>query len=70
MSPLNLILILSVFFIFSIHPSVSKLLGLGMALLETVDPNPENFVCAGVIQTKAQQVGSLLRLEPNAQAQV
>lgn len=41
-----------------------------MALLENVDPNPENFVCAGVIQTKAQQVGSLLRLEPNAQAQV
>uniref|UniRef100_A0A671PZ09 AP-2 complex subunit alpha-1-like n=1 Tax=Sinocyclocheilus anshuiensis TaxID=1608454 RepID=A0A671PZ09_9TELE len=46
------------------------LLGLGMALLENVDPNPENFVCAGVIQTKAQQVGSLLRLEPNAQAQM
>ncbi|XP_026064399.1 AP-2 complex subunit alpha-2-like isoform X3 [Carassius auratus] len=42
----------------------AKLLGLGMALLENVDPNPENFVCAGVIQTKAQQVGSLLRLEP------
>ncbi|XP_039542957.1 AP-2 complex subunit alpha-2 isoform X6 [Pimephales promelas] len=48
----------------------AKLLGLGMALLENVDPNPENFVCAGVIQTKAQQVGSLLRLEPNAQAQM
>ncbi|XP_016395504.1 AP-2 complex subunit alpha-2-like isoform X1 [Sinocyclocheilus rhinocerous] len=47
----------------------AKLLGLGMALLENVDPNPENFVCAGVIQSKAQQVGSLLRLEPNAQAQ-
>uniref|UniRef100_A0A671RE24 AP-2 complex subunit alpha n=1 Tax=Sinocyclocheilus anshuiensis TaxID=1608454 RepID=A0A671RE24_9TELE len=48
----------------------AKLLGLGMALLENVDPNPENFVCAGVIQSKAQQVGSLLRLEPNAQAQM
>ncbi|XP_065130297.2 AP-2 complex subunit alpha-2 isoform X1 [Paramisgurnus dabryanus] len=48
----------------------AKLLGMGMALLENVDPNPENFVCAGVIQTKAQQVGSLLRLEPNAQAQM
>ncbi|CAB1341390.1 unnamed protein product [Coregonus sp. 'balchen'] len=45
------------------------LLGLGTALLENVDPNPENYVCAGVIQTKAQQVGCLLRLEPNAQAQ-
>ncbi|XP_031689642.1 AP-2 complex subunit alpha-2 isoform X1 [Oncorhynchus kisutch] len=47
----------------------AKLLGLGTALLENVDPNPENYVCAGVIQTKAQQVGCLLRLEPNAQAQ-
>ncbi|XP_076852379.1 AP-2 complex subunit alpha-2 isoform X4 [Brachyhypopomus gauderio] len=48
----------------------AKLLGLGTALLDNVDPNPENFVCAGVIQTKAQQVGCLLRLEPNAQAQM
>ncbi|XP_007543249.1 AP-2 complex subunit alpha-2 isoform X3 [Poecilia latipinna] len=48
----------------------AKLLGLGMALLDNVDPNPENYVCAGVIQTKSQQVGCLLRLEPNAQAQM
>ncbi|MFT7814814.1 AP-2 complex subunit alpha-1-like isoform X2 [Arapaima gigas] len=48
----------------------AKLLGLGTALLENVDPNPENFVCAGVIQTKAKQVGCLLRLEPNTQAQM
>uniref|UniRef100_A0A8C1BLY7 AP-2 complex subunit alpha n=1 Tax=Cyprinus carpio carpio TaxID=630221 RepID=A0A8C1BLY7_CYPCA len=48
----------------------AKLLGLGMALLENVDPNPENFVCAGVIQTKAQQVGSLLRLEGEGEKQV
>uniref|UniRef100_A0A3B3ZYE0 AP-2 complex subunit alpha n=1 Tax=Periophthalmus magnuspinnatus TaxID=409849 RepID=A0A3B3ZYE0_9GOBI len=40
------------------------------ALLDNVDPNPENYVCAGVIQTKGQQVGCLLRLEPNAQAQM
>ncbi|KAJ3600970.1 hypothetical protein NHX12_031943 [Muraenolepis orangiensis] len=33
----------------------AKLLGLGTALLENVDPNPENYVCAGVIQTKSQQ---------------
>nr|KAF6408931.1 adaptor related protein complex 2 subunit alpha 1 [Rousettus aegyptiacus] len=32
--------------------------------------NPENFVGAGIIQTKALQVGCLLRLEPNAQAQM
>ncbi|XP_010777877.1 AP-2 complex subunit alpha-1-like, partial [Notothenia coriiceps] len=48
----------------------AKLLGLGSALLDDVDPNPENYVCAGVIQTKGQQVGCLLRLEPNSQAQV
>ena len=46
-----------------------QLLGLGTALLDNVDPNPENYVCAGVIQTKSQQVGCLLRLEPNAQEQ-
>ncbi|XP_034058164.1 LOW QUALITY PROTEIN: AP-2 complex subunit alpha-2 [Gymnodraco acuticeps] len=48
----------------------AKLLGLGSALLDDVDPNPENYVCAGVIQTKGQQVGCLLRLEPNSQAQM
>uniref|UniRef100_A0A3Q0SIV6 AP-2 complex subunit alpha n=1 Tax=Amphilophus citrinellus TaxID=61819 RepID=A0A3Q0SIV6_AMPCI len=48
----------------------AKLLGLGTALLDNIDPNPENYVCAGVIQTKSQQIGCLLRLEPNAQAQV
>uniref|UniRef100_A0A2R8ZNW8 AP-2 complex subunit alpha n=1 Tax=Pan paniscus TaxID=9597 RepID=A0A2R8ZNW8_PANPA len=31
---------------------------------------PMNFVGAGIIQTKALQVGCLLRLEPNAQAQM
>uniref|UniRef100_A0A8D0E9G0 AP-2 complex subunit alpha n=1 Tax=Salvator merianae TaxID=96440 RepID=A0A8D0E9G0_SALMN len=48
----------------------AKLLGFGSALLEKVDPNPDNYVGAGIIQTKALQVGCLLRLEPNAQAQM
>ncbi|KAM6153154.1 AP-2 complex subunit alpha-1 isoform 1-T1 [Erethizon dorsatum] len=48
----------------------AKLLGFGSALLDNVDPNPENFVGAGIIQTKVLQVGCLLRLEPNAQAQM
>ncbi|GAB0202148.1 AP-2 complex subunit alpha-2 [Grus japonensis] len=48
----------------------AKLLGFGSALLEKVDPNPDNFVGAGIIQTKTLQVGCLLRLEPNAQAQM
>ncbi|XP_018418299.1 PREDICTED: AP-2 complex subunit alpha-1 isoform X2 [Nanorana parkeri] len=48
----------------------AKLLGFGSALLENVDPNPDNFVGAGIIQTKTVQVGCLLRLEPNIQAQM
>ena len=35
-----------------------------------VDPNPENYVAAGIVHTKSAQIGSLLRLEPNKQAQV
>jgi len=48
--------------------SKTKLIGYGFSLLEGVDPNPENFVCAGIIHTKNVQIGCLLRLEPNAQA--
>ncbi|XP_075047067.1 AP-2 complex subunit alpha-1 isoform X2 [Mixophyes fleayi] len=48
----------------------AKLLGFGTALLENVDPNPDNYVSAGIIQTKSVQVGCLLRLEPNIQAQM
>ncbi|XP_008308524.1 AP-2 complex subunit alpha-2 isoform X2 [Cynoglossus semilaevis] len=48
----------------------AKIIGFGVALLEGVDPNQENFVGAGVIHTKSIQVGCLLRLEPNVQAQM
>ncbi|XP_077285236.1 adaptor protein complex 2, subunit alpha isoform X2 [Arctopsyche grandis] len=48
----------------------TKLLGFGMQLLDGIDPNPDNFVCAGIIHTRLQQVGCLLRLEPNKQAQM
>ncbi|XP_067830469.1 AP-2 complex subunit alpha-2-like isoform X4 [Heptranchias perlo] len=48
----------------------AKLIGFGSALLQDVDPNPDNFVGAGVIHTKSIQVGCLLRLEPNGQAQM
>ena len=47
-----------------------QLLGFGLSLLSGVDPNPSNFVCAGIIFTKNSQIGILLRLEPNAQAEV
>ena len=45
-------------------------MGFGPSLLENVDPNPENFVCVGIIHTKAMQIGCLMRIEPNRQAQV
>lgn len=48
----------------------AKLIGFGSALLQGVDPNPDNFVGAGVIHSKSIQVGCLLRLEPNSQAQM
>lgn len=41
-----------------------------MQLLDGIDPNPDNMVCAGIIHTQSHQVGCLLRLEPNKQAQV
>jgi len=46
------------------------LLGFNISVLEGVDPNPENFVSAGILHTRNQQVGVLVRLEPNKQAQV
>uniref|UniRef100_UPI00398F0B82 AP-2 complex subunit alpha-2 isoform X3 n=1 Tax=Pristiophorus japonicus TaxID=55135 RepID=UPI00398F0B82 len=48
----------------------AKLLGFGVALLDGVDPNLANFVGTGIIHTKTVQVGCLLRLEPNTQAQM
>lgn len=50
--------------------SVAQIIGFGSALLEDVDPNPANFVGAGIIHTRTTQIGCLLRLEPNLQAQV
>lgn len=48
----------------------NKLSGFGVQLLEGIDPNPDNMVCAGIIHTQSHQVGCLLRLEPNKQAQM
>lgn len=41
-----------------------------MQLLEGIDPNPENYVTAGIIHNSKQQIGVLCRLEPNNQALV
>ncbi|KAJ6664958.1 hypothetical protein lerEdw1_005189 [Lerista edwardsae] len=48
----------------------AKIIGFGTALLEEVDPNPANFVGAGIIHTQSIQIGCLMRLEPNLQAQM
>lgn len=48
----------------------TKLLGFGMQLIDGIDPNPDNYVCAGIVHTRSQQIGCLLRLEPNKQAQM
>lgn len=48
----------------------AKMLGFGMQLLDGIDPNPDNFVCAGIVHMRTQQVGCLLRLEPNKSAQM
>lgn len=38
---------------------------MGVSVIENVDPNPDNFVSAGIINTKTALIGCLLRLEPN-----
>ncbi|XP_052065520.1 AP-2 complex subunit alpha-2-like isoform X1 [Mytilus californianus] len=48
----------------------TKLLGFSMSVLLDIDPNPENFVSAGILYTRTAQIGILARLEPNKQAQM
>ncbi|KAL8603781.1 AP-2 complex subunit alpha-2 [Nucella lapillus] len=50
--------------------SKQKLLGFGVSTLEGIDPNPDNFVSAGVLHMRNSQIGCLVRLEPNTQAQM
>ena len=47
-----------------------QLLGLGVSVVESIDPNPSNFVSAGILNTKVALIGCLLRLEPNAEKKV
>ena len=47
-----------------------QLAAFGLSVLEDVDPNPANFVSAGVITTASVLVGCLLRLEPNTETKV
>ncbi|XP_061180876.1 AP-2 complex subunit alpha-2-like [Saccostrea echinata] len=48
----------------------TKILGFGVSVLEGIDPNPENYVAAGIIHTRSAQIGCLIRLEPNKAAQM
>lgn len=48
----------------------TKLLGFGTQVLDGIDPNPDNVVGAGIVSTRSLQIGCLLRLEPNRQAQM
>lgn len=48
----------------------AKIIGFGSAVLEETDLKPAKFVGGGIIHTKTTQIGCLLRLEPNVQAQV
>jgi hypothetical protein len=50
--------------------SRTQLEGMGLAILNDVDPNPRNFVASGVVHTGAGQIGCLMRLEPNEEHQV
>ncbi len=39
-------------------------------MITDIDPNPDNFVSAGIVNTTAVLVGCLVRLEPNKQTKV
>lgn len=57
---------------FPMDPNVvkNKLLGFGISVLQGIDPNPQNLVGAGILTVSTQEIGILVRLEPNTQAQM
>ncbi|XP_064399538.1 AP-2 complex subunit alpha-2-like [Halichondria panicea] len=48
----------------------TKLLGFGLSVISDIDPNPDNFVSAGIVNTTSVLVGCLVRLEPNKQTKM
>ena len=38
--------------------------------MEGIDPNPDNYVAGGILNTSTILVGCLVRLEPNKQTEV
>ena len=56
---------------FSLLPlSLFQLKGYGVSVLTGVDPNADNFVSAGIVNTRSTLIGCLLRLEPNKETKV
>ena len=47
-----------------------QLLGFGLSVMSDIDPNADNFVSAGIINSSMILVGCLVRLEPNKQTKV
>ena len=47
-----------------------QLQGVGVSVIEGIDPNPDNYVSAGIVNTKSVLIGCLLRLEPNKDKKV
>ena len=50
--------------------SLFQLKGYGVSVLTGVDPNADNFVSAGIVNTRSTLIGCLLRLEPNKETKV
>lgn len=50
--------------------SCLQLKGIGLSVLPGVDPNPDNYVSAGIITTTSALIGCLARLEPNFESKV
>eukprot|EP01147_Barroeca_monosierra_P004171 gene4171-6518_t len=47
-----------------------EIIAFGLQSMSGIDPKPQNMVCAGIIHTKQAQIGTLLRVEPNVEAQM
>ncbi|EGD77446.1 adaptor protein complex AP-2 [Salpingoeca rosetta] len=47
-----------------------KVVSFGLPTMPDIDPKPQNLVCAGIIHTTNAQIGTLLRVEPNVEAQM
>ena len=47
-----------------------QLKGYGVSVVSGVDPNVDNFISAGIVNTRTTLIGCLMRLEPNKETKV